>query len=343
MDIARKSAVLLKNNNAVLPINKNARIAVVGAVADNRDEMHGTWVCSGESGTAVSLIDALKKRNVDFKFSPCVDEDMPFNRDELLETIQGADVVIAALSYCSAGEANSRCELELSKSQLEMLDSLKETGKPVIGVLFNGRTLALGSTVSRVTALLEAWHLGTETGNAVADILFGDYNPSGRLTATVPHSSAQLPVYYNHPRTGRPAGEAIWTNKYLDMPLQPLFPFGYGLSYTRFDYSNLSIETAGDMLTATVTVINTGKYAGEETVQLYIHRKNATRVRPVRELKGFCKLYLEPGEAKCASISVAREEMGYYDVNMNYITDKSEFDIYMAPDSSSGLCETIVF
>ena len=226
-----------------------------------------------------------------------------------------------------------------------MLEELKKMGKKVVTLLFNGRPLALGNIEEYTDALVEAWHLGTEAGSAVCDVLFGDYNPSGRLTATVPYYSGQWPVYYNHPNTGRPTNESEWTCKYRDAPLTPLYCFGYGLSYTEFEYSNLELKTSSDELKATVTVKNIGKIAGEETIQLYIHRRNAVRVRPVKELKGYAKVFLQPEEEKQVTITVPREILGYFDLNAEYVTDVSEFDVWAAHDSDCrlGCYGTIIF
>lgn len=355
---AHESVVLLENENKTLPLCKTERIAVVGNVAAERDEMHGTWVCSDVKNTAVSLIDALKKRNADYTFAPCFNvkkEDMkhPFlgageigrlNEEELYKTIADRDTVIAALSYHGAGEANSRCDISLQGDQLKMLDILKKSGKKVIAVLFNGRPLALGNIKGKCDALIEAWHLGTEAGNAVADIIFGDFNPSGRLAASFPHYSGECPIYYNHPNTGRPADEEVrWTSKYRDAPVNALYPFGYGLSYCEYIYSNLKLSVETDTLVASVEVKNSGEYDGTETVQLYIHRRSAERVRPVRELKGFCRVYLKPGESKRVTLSVSREQAGYFNTEGELVTDKSLFDVWMAHDSSCGEHGEIMF
>lgn len=343
--IAKKSIVLLKNDENILPLAKTAKLAVVGEIASNRDEMHGAWAVSPEWGTAVSLVDGLKSAGADFVYEKCVSETEPLDKELLHKTVQDADIVIAALSYTSAGEAHSSCKLELQGEQLLMLEELKKMGKKVVTLLFNGRPLALGNIEEYTDALVEAWHLGTEAGSAVCDVLFGDYNPSGRLTATVPYYSGQWPVYYNHPNTGRPTNESEWTCKYRDAPLTPLYCFGYGLSYTEFEYSNLELKTSSDELKATVTVKNIGKIAGEETIQLYIHRRNAVRVRPVKELKGYAKVFLQPEEEKQVTITVPREILGYFDLNAEYVTDVSEFDVWAAHDSDCrlGCYGTIIF
>lgn len=342
-DIAKRCIVLLKNEKDVLPLSKEAKVAVLGACANRRDDMHGTWCCSSVSNSGVSIVDALESRNIDYKFSDCCSEYTPLNESAMYDAIEGADIVIAAVSYHCSGEAQSRCQVTLSADQQRMLDLLAETGKQVVTVLINGRPIALTDVVAKSDALVEAWHLGTEAGNAIADVLFGDYNPTGRLTATVPYYDGQWPIYYNRPSTGRPASDELWTNKYIDAPLQPLYPFGFGLSYTTYEYGEINFEANGDELTVSVPVTNIGSRAGEETVQLYIHRKKATRVRPVRELKGYQKVWLEPNETKTVSITVTREELGYYDMQARLVTTESEFDIWMAHDSSCGSHGAVTF
>lgn len=335
-DAAKRSIVLLKNENRTLPLSKTANIAVVGSVANDRQAMLGTWSFTGSAADAISLVDALGRRNASFRFVPCCSETDPLDEEQLQKALEGADIVLAALSYQASGEAQSCCHLTLPGDQSRMLETISRCGKPVVSVLFNGRPVAVPEVVAYSDAVLEAWHLGTEAGSAVCDVLFGDYNPSGRLTATFPNASGECPVYYNHPSTGRPRGAAKWTSKYMDSPLTPLFPFGYGLSYTTFSYGELSLRIEGDCVTATVPVTNDGEMAGEETVQLYIHRRCAQRVRPVRELKGYQKVFLQPGETKEVSMTVTKDELGYYAVDGNWDTGESDFDIWLAHDSTSG-------
>lgn len=335
-DAAKRSIVLLKNENRTLPLSKTANIAVVGSVANDRQAMLGTWSFTGSAADAISLVDALGMRKASFRFVPCCSETDPLDEEQLQKALEGADIVLAALSYQASGEAQSCCHLTLPGDQSRMLETISRCGKPVVSVLFNGRPVAVPEVVAYSDAVLEAWHLGTEAGSAVCDVLFGDYNPSGRLTATFPNASGECPVYYNHPSTGRPRGAAIWTSKYMDSPLTPLFPFGYGLSYTTFSYGELSLRIEGDCVTATVPVTNDGEMAGEETVQLYIHRRCAQRVRPVRELKGYQKVFLQPGETKEVSMTVTKDELGYYAVDGNWDTGESDFDIWLAHDSTSG-------
>ncbi len=335
-DAAKRSIVLLKNENRTLPLSKTANIAVVGSVANDRQAMLGTWSFTGSAAAAISLVDALGRRNASFRFVPCCSETDPLDEEQLQKALEGADIVLAALSYQASGEAQSCCHLTLPGDQSRMLETISRCGKPVVSVLFNGRPVAVPEVVAYSDAVLEAWHLGTEAGSAVCDVLFGDYNPSGRLTATFPNASGECPVYYNHPSTGRPRGAAKWTSKYMDSPLTPLFPFGYGLSYTTFSYGELSLRIEGDCVTATVPVTNDGTMAGEETVQLYIHRRCAQRVRPVRELKGYQKVFLQPGETKEVSMTVTKDELGYYAVDGTWDTGESDFDIWLAHDSTSG-------
>ena len=335
-DAAKRSIVLLKNENRTLPLSKTANIAVVGSVANDRQAMLGTWSFTGSAAAAISLVDALGRRNASFRFVPCCSETDPLDEEQLQKALEGADIVLAALSYQASGEAQSCCHLTLPGDQSRMLETISRCGKPVVSVLFNGRPVAVPEVVAYSDAVLEAWHLGTEAGSAVCDVLFGDYNPSGRLTATFPNASGECPVYYNHPSTGRPRGAARWTSKYMDSPLTPLFPFGYGLSYTTFSYGELSLRIEGDCVTATVPVTNDGTMAREETVQLYIHRRCAQRVRPVRELKGYQKVFLQPGETKEVSMTVTKDELGYYAVDGNWDTGESDFDIWLAHDSTSG-------
>lgn len=336
-NIARRSMVLLKNTEQLLPLSGHEKIALVGDCAHNRGDMLGCWSALGESRDVITLHDALTQSGVSFRYGRCCAENRPLDEAELLDTIADADIVIAAVSYSSSGEASSRCNLMLCEGQKQMLRTIRRMGKKLITVLFNGRPIALSEELELSDALLEAWHPGTEAGNAVADVLLGHYNPSGRLAMSFPRHPADNPVYYNHPRTGRPASASRWTCKYTDVPAGALFPFGYGLSYTEYHYSDLQLEKLDDGFRASVTVANTGTMAGEETVQCYIHRRKAARVRPVRELKGICKVFLQPGESKRIEIAVPQKALAYYDVLMNECSETSLFDVWMAHDSVSGV------
>ena len=333
---ARESIVLLKNENRLLPLARNVKLAVVGAGAADKKQMLGCWSFTGDHEQVVTLVDALREGGYDYRFGTVCGEQTPLNQEELLETVRDAEVILAVAEHLNSGEAQSLADLSLRGEQLEMLRELKKLGKPIVTVLFNGRPLAIPELCELSDALVEAWHLGTEAGNAVADVLFGAYNPSGRLTVTFPSKTGECPIYYNHPNTGRPAGDYFWTNKYMDAPREPLFPFGYGLSYSEFSYGPLELTRTAEGIRAAVSVTNVGEYPGTEIVQLYVHRRNALRVRPVRELKGYARVFLEPGESKKVSIEVSRQELGYYDAKLQYRTDESDFDVWMAHDSSCG-------
>lgn len=347
-EIARKCVVLLKNEGGVLPLSKKKKIAVVGQIASKGDDMFGAWAAFSDEGTGVSFVDGLKNAGIDFDYAPCINEGryfgkIPFDHDQFIETVKDADTVIACLEHYEEGEGDSHCTLEFGNGQIDMLKELKAMGKTVIAVMFNGRPLALADVVPNCDALVEVWHLGTEAGNAICDVLFGDYDMVGRLTATMQYHSGEWPVYYSHPNTGRPTTESKWTCKYRDAPMFPLYSFGYGLSYTTFSYSDMKVEHNGDKLNVSVKVKNTGDRTGTETVQCYIHRHKATRVRPVKELKGFAKVTLAPGEEKTASVELTHELLGYFNENAEYITDESNFDIWMAHDSTCELgCHEVV-
>jgi len=249
-------------------------------------------------------------------------------------------VVVAILGEVAgwSGEATSRSDIGLPLTQKRMLEKLLKTGKPVILVLINGRPLTLTWEDENVPAIVEAWAPGIKAGNAIADVLFGDYNPSGRLTMSFPRNTGQIPVYYSHKNTGRPFdARNKFTSKYLDIPNELLYPFGYGLSYTTFEYDDPvadKTELKGDdKLKVTVTASNTGTLPGEETVQLYIQDPVATISRPVKELKGFRKVYLNPGEKKEVTFTITTDDLKFYNANLKYVWEPGEFIIFTGPNS----------
>ena len=340
-EAARGSAVLLKNNG-ILPLGEEQRIAVVGELADNAKEMLGTWAGRSRAEETVSLLEGLRRRGLTVSYAPCCSVNTPFDKKQLEEVLADADVVIAAVGELAdmSGEASSLSYIGLHGEQEKMIQAIKESGKPFVTVLFNGRPLAIGNVVEQSDAVLEAWHLGTEAGNAIGDILYGDYNPSGRLTTTFPNNSGECPLYYNHMSTGRPTSEVRHTCKYMDAPLKPLFPFGYGLSYTSYAYENLQIVDNGTSFEVSVAVTNTGSRAGKETVQLYVHDVLAGSVRPVRELKAFRKVFLQPGECKTVKLSVPVDSLGFYTETMEYVVEPGEFKVYVGHDSETTLCQS---
>lgn len=254
-----------------------------------------------------------------------------------------SDVIVAVVGENAdmSGEASSRMDLNLPGRQEELLKALHQTGKPVVVILINGRPLSIPWAAENVSAIVKAWQLGVQSGNAIADVLFGDYDPSGKLVATFPYSVGQIPIYYNHPRTGRPASKVKFTSKYIDGPTEPLYPFGFGLSYTTFEYDNLVLSSAevtkNSSITISVDVRNSGHRSGEEIVQLYISDVIASRVRPVKELKGFKKVILQPGENKTVSFELEIKNLGFHNEEMKYIVEPGLFIVCVGPNSKDGL------
>ncbi len=368
-EIAARSFVLLKNSNQILPLKKSGKIAVVGPLADNKADLLGCW-STGDQNKVVSVVQGIRnavasgtevvyakganitddpylKERIKNPFAAYMgikEEVEPRTSAELLteaiEVAKTADVVVVVLGESSSmsGEAASRSEIGIPESQENLLKALVATGKPVVLVLVNGRPLTLNWENEHVNALLEAWAPGIEGGNAIADVLFGDYNPSGKITMTFPRSVGQIPIYYNHRNTGRPMDQKNkFTSKYLDIPNEPLFPFGYGLSFTTFGYSDISLSKntlkGNETLTAKVTVTNTGKFAGEEVVQLYISDPVASVARAVKELKGFEKIRLNPGESKEVKFAITPEALKFFNSELKYDWEPGEFVIQVGTNS----------
>lgn len=263
--------------------------------------------------------------------------------DEALQTSQQADVIVAALGESSemSGESSSRTDLNIPTSQRRLLEALIKTGKPVVLVLFTGRPLTLTWENEHLPAILNVWFGGTQTGNAVADVLFGDINPSGKLPVTFPQNIGQLPLYYSQKNTGRPLKQGAWFQKfrsnYLDVSNDPLYPFGYGLSYTTFSYSDIHLSNtkinSGESLTASVQVTNTGKYDGQEVVQLYIRDLVASQTRPIKELKGFKKIALNKGESKTVEFTISPEDLKFYNQQLEFSSEPGVFKVFIGTDS----------
>jgi len=348
-EMAKRSIVLLKNENQILPLKKNLdKIAVIGPLADNKKDMLGTWAITGNEEDVVTILSGITsavERDTEIVYAKgCEvigDEGADFKT--AVEIANESDVIIAVVGENAdmSGEASSRMDLNLPGRQEELLKALHQTGKPVVVILINGRPLSIPWAAENVSAIVEAWQLGIQTGNAVADVLFGDYNPSGKLVATFPYSVGQVPIYYNHPRTGRPASKIKFTSKYIDGPHQPLYPFGFGLSYTNFTYENLVVNspevTKDSVVTFGIDVSNTGLRSGEEVVQLYISDEVASRVRPVKELKGFKKIKLQPGERQTVTFEIDSNSLGFYNEEMEYIVEPGGFKVIIGPNSQDGL------
>ena len=262
---------------------------------------------------------------------------------DLLKIAASSDVLVAAIGEQKeeSGEAASRADITLGGEDLALVRDLLATGKPVAVVLFNGRPLAIPELAEHVPAILEAWHPGVEAGPAILDVLFGDVNPSGKLTTTFPASSGQCPMYYAHINTGRPGGKSKFTSKYLDAPVEPVYPFGYGLSYTTFAYDNLAAEQTGEAVHVSVSVTNTGSRDGDEIVQCYVQDTAAKRVRPVRQLKGFEKISLRAGETKTVDFVIPFAELSYYDWNMEEVPCEGTLKVYVGGDSRAELTQEI--
>ncbi len=350
-EMAQKSMVLLKNKNNLLPLAKNKykTIAVIGPSAHNRNTLKGNWMGMCDTNDVVTILEGIKNKvdkTTKVLYAWGCNEyehtsDKAFNN--ALETAQKADLVILAIgeNWWMSGEGASRADINLGGRQTELAKAIKKQGKPVVTVLINGRPVIFHWIKNNIPAILEAWLPGTEGGDAVADILFGDYNPAGKLPVTFPYHVGQIPVYYSYKETGRPfRGEAWGVARYQDIPNTPLYPFGYGLSYTTFQYSGLKLnkQTIGfsDTLTVSVEITNTGNYKGVEIVQLYISDLVASVTPPVKLLKGFKRVSLEPGETKKVIFNISTEQLKYWNKNMEYKADPGEFEVMAGTNSDEG-------
>jgi beta-glucosidase len=368
-EAAARSFVLLKNADQTLPLKKTGTIAVIGPLADSKRDILGTWTLTNRVDVTITVLEGIKNavgnsakvfyskganitddpymaKNLQQSFGPPQQvQEKTLSPAEMLQqavsTAKKADMIIAVLGETEnmSGEAASRSDINIPESQKNLLKALVSTGKPIVLVLMNGRPLTLAWENENVDAILETWASGTQGGNAIADVLFGDYNPAGKLTTTFPISVGQIPLYYSHLNTGRPMDpKQKYTSKYLDIPNDPLYPFGYGLSYTTFNYSDITLnnnEMTGDKsLTATVTVTNTGKYAGEEVVQLYLKDSVACISRPVKELKNFQKIMLQPGEKRDVQFTITTDDLRFYTNDLDYIWEPGYFIVYIGTNSS---------
>ena len=334
-EAAVKSMVLLKNENKILPLKADARIGIFGALAADQGQMTGAWAIGARQEDCVSIVEACGARGISYQYSE--------DGKDLLKIAASSDVLVAAIGEQKeeSGEAASRADITLGGEDLALVRDLLATGKPVAVVLFNGRPLAIPELAEHVPAILEAWHPGVEAGPAILDVLFGDVNPSGKLTATFPAASGQCPMYYAHINTGRPGGKSKFTSKYLDAPVEPVYPFGYGLSYTTFAYDNLAAEQTGEAVHVSVSVTNTGSRDGDEIVQCYVQDTAAKRVRPVRQLKGFEKVSLRAGETKTVDFVIPFAELSYYDWNMEEVPCEGTLKVYVGGDSRAELTQEI--
>ncbi|MBP5108761.1 MULTISPECIES: beta-glucosidase BglX [Pseudomonas] len=369
-DIARRSLVLLKNQNDTLPLQKTAKIALVGPLAKAPIDMMGSWAAAGVPAQSVTLYDGMRnvlgdkaqlvyargsnitadKKVVDylnflnFDAPEVVDDPRPAQQmiDEAVKAARQSDVIVAAVgeSRGMSHESSSRTDLHIPASQRDLIKALKATGKPLVLVLMNGRPLSLLEENQQADAILETWFSGTEGGNAIADVLFGDYNPSGKLPITFPRSVGQIPTYYNHLTIGRPftpGKPGNYTSQYFDDTTGPLFPFGYGLSYTSFSLSDMALSSTtlnkSGKLDASVTVKNTGKRDGETVVQLYIQDVAGSMIRPIKELKNFQKVMLKAGEEKAIHFTITEDDLKFYNAQLKYAAEPGDFNVQIGLDS----------
>ena len=340
---AEKSAVLLKNEGNILPLKKDTKISLVGNLAANKGEVVGAWAISWKEKDCVSILDGMKQEFSNVNYYPCGGPEGDNNDEEIKAACENGDVIVAVLgeTVAMSGEASSRADITLPGKQKELLEKLLASGKPVVLVLMNGRPLALQWEAENVPAILEGWHLGIQMGNAIAHILSGKKNPEGKLSSSFPAMTGQCPIYYNHPNTGRPAGNFKFTSRYLDAPFTALYPFGYGLSYTSFEYSDLAVSDEKDLLKISVKVRNTGDREGTETVQFYMQDVAASIVRPVKELKGFEKVTLAAGEEKTITYELSKTKMGFWNNQGKYLLEDGLFRIYAGSDSATELSKEI--
>jgi beta-glucosidase len=372
-EVAARSMVLLKNENQVLPLEKAGTIALIGPLANDKANMLGTWAPTGDRTLPVPVLEGFKnalqgnarvlyakganivdnpeyakKVNV-FGERISIDKRSPeVMIDEAVSMANRSDIVVAVIGEASemSGESANRTSLQIPESQKKLVRALDKTGKPLVLVTMSGRPLALVEEDSLADALLHAWHPGIEAGNAVADVIFGDYNPSGKLTMTFPRNVGQVPIYYSHRTTGRPQeGDEFqkFKSNYLDVPNSPLYRFGYGLSYTNFTYDEIALSAAemtrDDTITVSVNVTNSGDKKGEEIVQLYIRDLVASVTRPVKELKGFRKVYLPPGETRQINFAITVEDLSFYHPDLQDHAEPGEFEVFVGGNTQDVLTE----
>ncbi len=362
LDMAKKSIVLLKNENNLLPLKKSGqKIALIGALANDKSSPLGSWRLAADDNSAISVLEGMQQYK-DNKLTYEKGADLTVGKNTFINELvfnttdrsgfeaakkvaANADVVVLVLGEngYQSGESRSRTNLDLPGLQQELLEEIFKVNPNVVLVLNNGRPLALPWAAQNIPAIVETWQLGTQAGNAVAQVLYGDYNPSGKLPMSFPRNVGQCPIYYNNYSTGRPsndAGNVFWSH-YTDVENSPQFPFGFGLSYTTFDYKNLKINktafTKGEVVKVSVEVTNSGNYDGKEVVQLYIHDIAASYARPVKELKGFELIELKKGETKTVTMILTDKELGFFDNDGNYLIEPGTFKIMVGGSSDKGL------
>jgi beta-glucosidase len=373
--MAQESMVLLQNNNDVLPLKREQTVAVIGPLADDKASQLGSWAGNGQAKDAVTPLEGIvaKLGTGHVLYAKGVDippfekglaagvaapaptsatgaagvetSNKPASIEDAVSAANKADTVILFVGELAGmtGEASSRASLDLPGDQLKLISAVLATEKPVVLVLESGRPLNISWAPGQVPAIIQAWFLGVQAGNAIADVLFGDASPSGHLPLSWPRSVGQIPVYYNHKNTGRPSSPDRWHTGYLDLTKEPLYPFGYGLTYTKFKLGGIKTDSSiskDGTLHVTAEIENIGKRNGTEVVQLYVHDRMAPTSRPVRELKGFQRVALAPGERKRVEFTVQAQDLGSYDPEMHWIVPAGTYDVWVAPDAVSGVAAT---
>ena len=367
LEMAKKSIVLLKNENQLLPLKKeNQTIALIGALANDNNSPLGNWRTNSDDNTAITVLEGMKaypKNKLIYRKGADVNlnengvvkfhEKVKINENDKsgFNTARNAarisDVVIMVLGEdgFQSGEGRSRTKIDLPGVQQELLEEIYKVNQNIVLVLMNGRPLNINWADKNIPSIVEAWQLGTQTGNAVAQVLYGDYNPSGKLPMSFPRNVGQIPIYYNYKNTGRPGpkNEVFWSH-YNDEVNSPLYPFGYGLSYTTFEYSNIQIDNKilekGSSIKVSIELKNTGKLTGKEVVQLYIKDRFASVTRPVRELKGFELVELSPGETKMVSFEISESLLKFYSANEVWESEPGFFDVFIGTDSNATINES---
>ena len=365
-ELAAKCFVLLKNNNNALPLKKSGSIALIGPLANDRSNMLGTWAVSGDRDISIPVLDGMKNVagnsvTINYAKGANISDDTLFAKKvnvfgtrididkrspddmikEALDVASKSDVIVAVVGEASemSGEAASRTSISIPESQQKLIRALAKTGKPLILVLMSGRPLAIPEEKELATSILLTWHAGTEAGNAIADVLFGNYNPSGKLSATFPVNVGQVPIYHSMKNTGRPSApnSPKFQSNYLDVPNAPLYPFGFGLSYTSFTYGNISLSKPSmkmsETINASISVTNNGNYEGEEVVQLYIRDMVGSITRPLKELKGFHKIRLKPGETKTVAFLIGVNDLKFYNSELKLVAEPGDFRIFIGTNS----------
>lgn len=365
-EFAVRSNVLLKNSSQLLPLKKSGTIALVGPLANDKNNMLGTWAVSGDNQLSIPVMEGFKNvaGNVNVIYSKganITDDSLLAARanvfgtrvsidslspqqllEQAVQAAQRSDIIVAVVGEASefSGEASSRTDIGLPSSQQRLLEEMKKTGKPLVVVLMTGRPLTIQKEFEMADAMLLSWFQGHEAGNAIADVLFGNYNPSGKITMSFPVHVGQVPVYYNYKNTGRPQPEGPaqkFRSNYLDAPNDPFLPFGYGLSYTSFSYSDITLDKTqmkkGEKIRASVTITNTGNFDGEEVAQLYIRDLVASVTQPVKKLKGFQKIVLKKGESRKVSFDITEEQLKFFNSDLKWISEPGEFHVFIGTDS----------